>query len=144
MCRLIVFLALSSATSFAGQSSIVGTWHVQKWLVRSGDGKVGEFCDGAHGLLTYGRNGYVSTAINCPAKRVARHEPADDYGRKFFYAGTYKVKEDVIYKQITNSSFEGLIGKSVLRRIEKVTEHELILSGPFGPNGGSLWIRWTK
>lgn len=144
MRTLILFLALSPLASFAAQSPVQGTWHLKKWLVRAGDGTTAEFCAGGHGLLTYGTNGYVSTAINCPTKRTPEREPADAYERKFFYAGTYFVKAGTIHKRVTNSSFEPLIGKTVLRKIEKVTAHELILSGPFGPNGGTLWIRWTK
>jgi hypothetical protein len=144
MRSLILLLALSPLTSIATQSPLVATWHLDKWVVRNGQGTTAEFCKGANGFLIYEKSGYVSTAINCPTKRTPQREPADDYQRKFFYAGTYRVKGGVIYKLVANASAEALIGKTVLRKIEKITANELILTGPFGPDGGTLWIRWTK
>jgi hypothetical protein len=140
----MLFLVSISVNAFAADSRIVGAWHLDEWQVIGASGARAEFCKGAKGVLLYESSGFVSTSINCPKKKSAAAEPADAYGRRFFYAGTYFVKNLVIYKDVTNASSEGLIGKRVVRYIDKLTPDELILTGPFGPNGGSLWIRWTR
>lgn len=149
MKTLLGILIFSSvAVAAGGASPIVGAWHLEKWIVRTPSGDELEFCKGAKGILMYEASGYVSTSINCPAAKPgptsAISEPGDAYGRVFFYAGTYTVDEGVIYKAVANSTFLPLIGRIVERKIETVSDKELILTGPFGPKGQSLWIRWIR
>ncbi|MBY0371105.1 lipocalin-like domain-containing protein [bacterium] len=142
--RFLVGTLVWLASTQAMGASIEGVWRLDEWKVRNAAGEEAEFCKGAHGYLIYEGSGVVSTSINCPKKQVSGAEPADAFGRVFFYAGTYTEKGGTIYKDVQNATFEPLIGKTVLRKIEKVTSDELILTGPFGAPGNSLWIRWTR
>lgn len=139
-----LLFALNSLTVFAAEPTIVGAWHLDEWRVVSPDGQEREFCQGANGVLLYEASGYVSTSINCPARTGRAGEPADIYDRQLFYAGTYSVEDALISKVVSNATVKALIGKTVPRTIEKLTDKELILTGPFGPPGQTLWIRWTR
>ncbi len=139
-----LFLAFTSLNLFAAEPTIVGAWHMDEWLVTTKEGVVSEFCQGGQGVLLYAPSGHVSTSINCPTSRPGLKEPADEYQRQFFYAGTYTVSQGVISKPITNATYEPLIGKTVLRYIEKLTDKELVLTGTFGPRAEKLWIRWVR
>lgn len=141
---ILVVVLMVAGNIFASEPTIVGTWHLDKWYVTTPDGNKAEFCKGANGLLIYEASGYVSTAINCPKQKEVSAEYADQYQRQFFYAGTYTVEDDMIYKVVSNSTVNALIGKTVPRHIEKLTAHELILTGPLGPKGDVLHIRWTR
>ncbi len=141
--RLAAILFGLAMAARAETPKIEGVWRLAEWKVISESGEESEFCKGANGILMYEASGFVSTSINCPKKAATAPEPADSYGRKFFYAGTYYEKCGAIYKGVTNASFEPLIGQQVYRKIERVTDYELVLTGPFGPKD-SLWIRWTR
>lgn len=132
-----------SLSAQAAPPTIQGVWQLDRWLVRNGTGVERPFCDGANGFLAYDASGFVSTSINCPG-RARQLEPADWFGRVFFYAGTYFQRNDVIYKDVANATFLPLIGKRVLRKIEKLSHDELVLTGSFGGAGDSLWIRWVR
>jgi len=114
---ILLMLPVFAAPLSAAEAMIVGPWHLEKWLVITKDGRESEFCKGAEGILLYEESGYVSTSINCPAKKILAAEPADVFERQFFYAGTYSMKDDVIYKDVLNATVTGL----------------LLLVAPFGP-----------
>ncbi len=105
MFRLLTLLILlSPAVSYAKVPTIVGAWNMDHWEVIDKNGQQAEFCQGGYGILLYEESGFVSTSINCPPKKEPGFEPADSFDRRFFYAGTYKILGDVIYKQVENAT----------------------------------------
>src|SRR5262245_12748615 len=88
--KRIVLIAtlLFSAHSFAKTQSLVGTWLLEHSENTLSDGTVVPYCTGAHGMITYTNEGFVSVALNCAPTGNGK-EPADSTGRKFSYAGTY-------------------------------------------------------
>lgn len=123
--------------------TIEGAWSMKKWQVIDKLGNKAEFCKGGNGILIYEQTGHVSTSINCPPTAQDK-EPADDFNRMFFYAGTYTVADGVITKKVSNASSLGLIGKTVLRNIEELTTDKLVLTGNFGAPGTTMWILWER
>lgn len=99
------------------------------------------FCTGFHGTILYTPGGYNAVSINCGEKKDETiDEPADYFGRKFFYAGKYKVDGNEVIQTPDNASDLSLIGKPALR-VMSFDKDILILEGE---NGSKFRARWRK
>jgi len=132
-------------TAFSANGILFGAWELEKFKVISPSGTQKDFCKGATGKIIYESSGYMSVSINCAAK-TKTPEPADDYQRIFFYTGSYELNAmgDAVTHHITNSSSLNLVGKDSIRKVEKLDDKSLILSGAFGTHGDTLLIEWSK
>ena len=71
------------------------------------------FCSGFYGTILYTPGGYNAVSINCGEKNDPNtQEPADRFGRRFFYSGTYKIKGNAAIQTPANASEIELIGKT--------------------------------
>jgi len=137
----LLFLTLSGGLAQA--EPILGAWTMEEFSILSKNGGEAPFCADGTGIIIYDASGTMSVSINCPAGAVSP-EPADAYGRMLFYAGKFEKKDDSLLHAISNSSVRSLIGKTVLRKIDQLSEDQLILTGNFGFDGDTLRITWKK
>ena len=82
----------------------------------------------------------MSVSLNCGPKELEK-EPADISGRKFFYAGTYDIKDGKITHYLMNASDVHLIGKGFSRELN-LKGDELILTGE--NQGQKFSAYWKK
>lgn len=99
------------------------------------------FCTDYHGLILYTPAGYNAVAINCGEKKDPTVvEPADQFGRKFFYSGKYQVNGKVVTQIPDNASELFLIGSPAVRVMD-ITGDLLTLDGT---NGSKFKATWRK
>lgn len=125
------------------QDSLVGSWKLiaSENQVRESS-KTIPFCSGFHGTIFYTPGGYAAVSINCGKKADSNTtEPADQFGRKYFYSGSYykDVNQDLIQTPM-NASEEAHIGRSFHRKM-KIQKNILTLEGT---NGSTFLARWKK
>lgn len=140
---LVGIMMMGSTLTVAGpnQSKLYGGWQLTEFEMISKSGESQAFCSGMTGKIIYEKAGEMSVSINCSAE-ASEPEPADEYHRMLFYAAKFEIKGDEVIHHISNSSQASLIGKSVTRKVARLTDHELVLTGPLGD--GSLRIVWKK
>ena len=99
------------------------------------------FCKGFYGTILYTPGGYNAVSINCDDKKAdSATEPADQFGRKFFYAGSYELEKNVLIQTPDNASESFLIGEPGKREM-KIEKDLLILEGV---NGSKFVAKWRK
>lgn len=99
------------------------------------------FCTGFYGTILFTPGGHAAVSINCGAKPASvGQEPADMFGRRYFYDGRFTVRDDVLEVIPTNASEAGDIGRPVLRAM-KITGDILTLEGT---NGSKFVAEWRK
>ena len=106
-------------------------------------GEVGKvpFCSGFYGSILYTPGGYAAVSINCGEKAdTSVEEPADRFGRRYFYSGDYEFENDTIVQTPFNASEVSQIGKPVIRKM-KIEKDYLILEGT---NGSKFKATWRK
>lgn len=99
------------------------------------------FCTGFYGTILYTSGGYNAVSINCgekPDNSVS--EPADQFGRRFFYSGSYKIDGENVVQTPENASETALIGEPAIRSM-KIEGDLLILEGT---NGSKFKAEWKK
>jgi hypothetical protein len=138
LLALSAFLAAAAASAAPG--SLVGTWELVHSENTLPDGQVVPYCTGAHGMIIYTPEGYVSVALNC-AEEGQGFEPADLTGRKFFYAGTYRYDGQEVVHTLLNASEPAMIGSRPARRVT-LRGDTLILSGE--SQGLAFTATWAK
>jgi hypothetical protein len=80
-------------------------------------------------------------SLNClPKEDETVAEPADINGRKYFYAGTYRIEDNLAINLPQNSSMVEHIGHDQVREMT-LNAGELILKGM---NGSSFVAVWEK
>lgn len=106
-----------------------------------GQGNNIPFCTGFYGTIAFTPGGYTSVSINCGEKQdTSVSEPADQFGRNFFYSGTYQVEDGLVLQQPSNSSELSLIGGTA-KRAMSLKGDVLELTGT---NGSKFKASWQK
>ncbi len=108
--------------------------------VEGSDEKI-PFCTGFFGSIVYTPGGYGAVSINCGEKTDPNVvEPADMFGRKFFYSGPYHKEENILVQKMLNASEASSIGGEA-RRDMQIKDDLLILKGT---NGSNFVAKWRK
>ena len=146
---LLLNLVLSNLL-FAADPVVFGAWNLKEFTVFKSNEDTGvPFCSNFSGQILYEESGHMSVSINC-GKSLSENEPADEFGRVYFYSADFKTVEEnvngkvikTLVHKITNATNLKIIGKDQFRKIEEITNDKLVLTGPFG--SGSLKITWEK
>lgn len=108
--------------------------------VEGSDEKI-PFCSGFYGSIFYTPGGFGAVSINCGAKTdPSKVEPADMFGRKFFYSGPYTKTDTLLVQNMLNASHAGSLGGEAVREME-IKNDLLILKGT---NGSKFVATWRK
>jgi len=138
----------ASIPNIAGEPKLFGSWELTKFEIISTDGSTTPFCENSTGIIIYEKSGHMSVSINCGEhgadKVPSKKSPGDDYGGMLFYAGSFEIQGDSVVHHITNSSHTSLIGKDAIRKVETLTDTDLVLTGKFGSGGQTLRIEWIR
>ena len=138
----------ASIPNIAGEPKLFGSWELTKFEIISTDGTTVPFCENSTGIIIYEKSGHMSVSINCGEhgadKVPSKKSPGDDYGGMLFYAGSFEIQGDSVVHHITNSSHTSLIGKDAIRKVETLTDTDLVLTGKFGSGGQTLRIEWIR
>lgn len=134
---------MAAQVTLAGpsDSKLYGAWQLTKFEIISKNHESQEFCSGMTGKIIYEKSGEMSVSINC-APEADEREPADDYNRMLFYAAKFEIRGDEVVHHIANTSQPSLLGKNLVRKVVRLTDDELVLTGLLGD--GSLRIAWRK
>lgn len=134
-------LVVGSLFSVLAQAApLTGVWKLDKFTMFLESGEAKPFCLGVQGAIVYGADGNMSVQITC---RTYWGYPAEAYGGFLFYAGNYEKRDGVVSHRITRSNNQALIGTTLVRKIEVLTPHRLVLTGKFGKNQ-SLNIQFRR
>ncbi|MEZ4813794.1 MAG: lipocalin-like domain-containing protein [Bdellovibrionota bacterium] len=99
------------------------------------------FCSGFHGSIFYTPGGYGAVSINCGEKIDPNAaEPADAFGRHYFYAGPYEQSEGLLVQKIQTASELNQVGEEARRAME-IKDDLLTLKGV---NGSTFVAKWRK
>lgn len=83
--------------------------------------------------------GYTAVSINCDEKEDGQEwEPADLFGRKYFYAGSYTIKGNEVIQLPENASEVDHIGVPGVR-LMKLSKDLLTLEGTNGSKFKAIW-----
>jgi hypothetical protein len=143
---ILTTLLLSAATQAATTSNaekLIGTWEVRSLVITSNSGTTKDFCPSVEGYLNYNTEGEMDVDIQC-TDDLQKSDPAYAYDGIIYYEGAFKVKGDSIYHQVNSSHHNRFDGKTLVRKIEKLTRRSLILTGSFGNRGQTLKIELTR
>jgi Lipocalin-like domain len=99
------------------------------------------FCSGFHGSIFYTPGGYGAVSINC-GKKVDPDvsEPADSFGRSYFYAGPYQQIKNILVQKIQVASVADQLGDEAQR--EMTIDGDLLILK--GTNGSKFVAKWRK
>ncbi len=143
----IMSLGLLTNLAFADKSSnntkLFGGWELKNFVIISANGEEASFCSGLSGQILYEKTGHMSVSINCDPSDSIK-VPADEYDRMLFYAGQFQIDGDKVIHKITNASSPALIGKVLVRKLDKLSDTDLVLSGALGTSGQTLRIEWKR
>jgi quinol monooxygenase YgiN len=139
---LLTMIAQSNVAVAGYDGRLLGGWNLTDFVMISPEGKETTFCKDMSGIILYEKSGHMSVSINCGVQ--SEKVPADDYGNQLFYAGTFTVSGDEVSHKITNTSAPSLMGKVLVRKVSKLNDRVLVLTGKFGTKGESLRIAWKK
>jgi hypothetical protein len=99
------------------------------------------FCTGFHGTIMYTPGGFGAVSINCGEKADPNAvEPADQFGRKYFYAGPYHQAEQILVQKMALASEVAHRGGEARR--EMLLEGDLLTLK--GTNGSKFVATWKK
>lgn len=99
------------------------------------------FCTGFYGTIVYTPGGFNAVSINCGEKKDPNVvEPADMFGRKFFYTSKYELNVDRVVHHLVNASEVTTIGTDSHRAMS-MKEDVLSLAGT---NGSKFVAKWRK
>lgn len=111
-----------------------GSWTLEDFILEK-DGFPRPWREGAHGILIYSPDGYMSVSINSKSRE---HSWIDSL---LFYAGTYEVDGDTVTHQVLNATGEKRIDKAMVRKGQlNGNILELVTEGSFG----KATLRWEK
>lgn len=133
MIAAILGANLAAAKKSPTEARVLGNWELEEFVILS-QGEESDYCAGAAGSILYERSGHMSVSINC--------DPSE--GKHLFYAANFEIKGDTIFHQVTQASDLKLVGRRLPRKVEKLTETSLVLTGPFGTQGDTLRIVWKR
>jgi hypothetical protein len=138
------------------KNSVMGTWKLVCWEVRSADGQVTyPFSQDAEGYITYTEDGYVFVVVTTANRTLyasgdllggTQQEKALAAETCVSYCGTYELKEDRIFHHVIVSSFPNWVGTSQERIIELTQNRLLLRTHPYLLDGKQqaaslLWER---
>ncbi len=133
---LTVSLALATNLAFASkspiQSKLMGAGDLTKFVLISSSGEETPYCSGQHGRF---------------CTREALHVGLDQLrlGRAdAFLRGRFEIKGDEVIHHVKNASDPTLIGKTLARKVERVTASSLVLTGKLGGATRELRIEWKR
>lgn len=121
---------------------ITGVWElVGSENEAEGLGDKVSFCTGFYGTFIFTPGGYAAVSINCGEKADPKViEPADQFGRRFFYSGSYEAKSGKLTVIPENASEDYLIGETAVR-VMNLDKDILMLTGT---NGSKFVAKWRK
>ena len=96
-------------------ADIQGSWALESFEIENPDKEVNRWGHGAHGLLIYGNDGYMSVSINKAVENDSQNEFENIFDSILFYSGTYNFDGSLIRHQVTNASKPERIGREMLR-----------------------------
>ena len=110
---------------------IKGVWELTDFVIEDGQGRSEDWCEGAHGFITY-INNHMSVAINC------KSQPE----KMLFYSGPYDLEQNTVTHKVQNYSEIGL-KQNFKREIFMNDVNHLELSGKTA-TGGKAIITWKR
>jgi hypothetical protein len=96
------------------------------------------FCNGFYGTILFTPGMHSSVSINCGEKIPGTFEPADQFGRMYFYSADYIVKGTNAIQLPINASVPAHIGAPAIRAMEMHGDL-LTLSGINGSKFKAVW-----
>jgi hypothetical protein len=133
---MICFFPL--ANSYA--STLVGAWKLTSFEMHSSH-KQSPPCYSPSGLLTYTATGYVSVGFNCMKTNDSK-QPSFKLDDMTFYTGKYVVKGNNVIHITQNGSGPDYYDKKLLRKIDLLTDNELVLS--LKQEGNLIVLKWDR
>lgn len=119
----------------------IGSWELKSFEIESPEKGMRPWGTNTRGLLVYSATGHVSVAINKDI--VATGNPDKDlFDSILFYAGTYKVEENVVRHQVTIASNPARVGKEMVR-FATLDGNNLTIKTP-QESYGTATIVWRK
>lgn len=121
-------------------NALIGVWELigSENEVADSDQTI-PFCTGFSGTILYTSGGYAAVSINCSIKEDPKTtEPADQFGRKFFYAGSYEQQGKILIQTPDNASQASLIGVPA-KRLMNISGDFLTLEGINGSKFKAIW-----
>jgi hypothetical protein len=100
------------------------------------------FCSGFYGNIVFTPGGFTAVSINCEKKKPNVIEPADQFGRKYFYAGTWTPNGTRASLSIENASVLKQLGEKFDREVKYDLEKDVLTLE--GTNGSHFVARWKK
>ena len=113
---------------------ICGTWHLKAFKLIK-DGVVEPWRNGAHGILIYSPDGFMSVSINSDPTQK------DWIDTILFYAGTYEVIGDEVTHKVLNATSGERISKTLVRKARFNSE---VLSLTAEGSYGKAVIEWQR
>lgn len=119
----------------------IGSWELRSFEIESAEKGKRPWGTNTRGLLVYSATGHVSVAINKDI--VATGNPDKDlFDSILFYAGTYRVEENVVRHQVTIASNPARVGKEMVR-FATLDGNDLTIKTP-QESYGTATIVWRK
>ncbi len=140
---MILLAWLFNLASASATPSIVGTWQLETFWRITPEGKEIAWCPGAHGLLQYNPDHYMSASINC-APNAPDDAPSAAYQHRLLYAGTYRVEAPRVIHHVLNSSDLTLLGQDMVREVSSLKDGRLTLTGQSANHRGAFRIVGKK
>jgi hypothetical protein len=121
---------------------ILGTWHLERFIIESVDGEARDWGRASRGMLIYTNDGYMSVSINKEVENKSSVEVENYFDSILFYSGTFMADKNVIRHQVTNASNPNRIGKELIR-YSKLEGNTLTLTSP-NESFGKAILTWRK
>ena len=114
---------------------ICGSWRLVEFKIKK-NGLTKDWRRGAHGILIYSGDGYMSVSINSYSEKKE-----DWIDSVLFYAGKYQIDGNSVIHNVMNATSNDRLNKPMIRTA-KVKNKTLLLSaeGDFG----KAILKWEK
>ena len=119
----------------------IGSWELKSFEIESPENGKRPWGTNTRGLLVYSATGHVSVAINKDIVNTGTPDK-DLFDSILFYAGTYKVEENVVRHQVTLASNPARVGKEMVR-YATLDGNDLTIKTP-QESYGTATIVWRK
>lgn len=124
-------------------NEVTGNWNLLSFEITSREGNVSRWRDrSSSGILIYTEDGKMSVAINSEVSKFSSlRDPEEILQSCLFYAGTYKVCEEIIEHHVQFATNPNRISQIMTRRYE-LSHSQLTLYGDGGY--GTSKLVWTR
>lgn len=135
----------------AGPARLAGSWVLERWWMTIDGTALEPYTDRPEGRLLYADDGQMAALLHHPQWRKVDVAQLDGSRAMLFaaYGGRWRLQGDEVHHEVQLSSVPGMIGRTLVRRVEVLTADELALfAAPEPDAAGKLvshllrWRRW--